>query len=148
MKNEILVLFFLLAIGGPVIGQNTPESMVAVFFEAFKKDRKNAIREIYNTSPWMSRATDAIANLEGEVDKLTPDMMGKLHGYSLICEKQLADCFVLQSYLLRYDRQPIRFTFEFYKPDKEWMLFSLAFDGNLDEEVEEAAKLFYLSLDR
>lgn len=55
---------------------------------------------------------------------------------------------MLQSYLLRYDRQLIRFTFQFYKPDKEWMLYSLSFDVTLDDEVEEAAKMFYLPLDR
>jgi len=49
--------------------------------------------------------------------------------------------------LLRYDRQPIRFTFEFYKPDKEWVLFAISFDATLDDEVEEAAKVYNLSLD-
>jgi hypothetical protein len=128
--------------------QRAPDEMAAVFFEDFRKDKGQAIKNIYDTSPWMARATDAIQNLVSEVDKLTPEYVGKLYGHSLICRKELADCFVLQSYLLRFDRQPIRFTFEFYKPDKEWMLFSLAFDVNIDDEIEEAAKAFYLPLDK
>ncbi len=147
MKNLLFsLLLFITAL--PVFAQTTPDDMVATFFNEYKKDKGIAVKNLYGTSPWMSRATDAISNMVGEVEKLTPDYVGKFYGYSLICHKQLADCFVLQSYLLRYDRQPIRFIFQFYKPDKEWMLYSLSFDVNLDDEVEESAKMFYLPLDK
>lgn len=146
--KKIAFFFLLLLPSIPAFSQRTPDDMVAIFFEDFKKDKGQSIENIYQTSEWMSRARDAIANIKGELEKLTPEYIGKNHGYSLICKKQLADCFVLQSYIVRYDRQPLRFTFEFYKPDKEWQLFSFAFDVNLDDELEEAAKVFYLQLDR
>ena len=54
---------------------------------------------------------------------------------------------ILKSYLVKYDRQPIRFTFQFYKPNKEWRIHSFKYDGNIDDEIEEAAKLYYFKLD-
>lgn len=147
MKN-IIAIAFCAVYALHLSAQSMPDDLVAIFFNEYKKDKSTAVENIYRTSPWMSRANDAISNLKAEVEKLTPDYVGNFYGYSLICKKQLAECFELHSYLLRYDRQPIRFTFEFYKPNKEWQLYSLSFDVNIDDEVEEAAKAFYLPLNK
>ncbi|MBI5916723.1 MAG: hypothetical protein HY842_15200 [Bacteroidetes bacterium] len=146
---KIAFFLFLFTTGmASAFAQTTPDEMVAKFFTDFKIDKGNAVKNIYQTNTWMSKASDAISNMVGEVEKLTPDYVGEYYGYSLICKKQLSDCFVLQSYIVRYDRQPLRFTFEFYKPDEEWQLYSSSFDVNLDDELEEAAKVYYLTLDR
>lgn len=65
-----------------MLAQRTPDDLVAVFFDAYKKDKSKAVKDLYDTSPWMSRATDAITNLVGEVEKLTPDYVGEFYGYS------------------------------------------------------------------
>jgi hypothetical protein len=55
---------------------------------------------------------------------------------------------MLYSYLVKYDRQPLRFIFKFYKPNDKWVLYSYALDDSLDDEIQEAAKLYYLNLDK
>ncbi|WP_209405780.1 hypothetical protein [Pseudozobellia sp. WGM2] len=50
------------------------------------------------------------------------------------------------SYLVKFDRQPIRFTFQFYKPYNQWRTHRFKYDGNVDEEIEESAKVYYLDL--
>ncbi|MBK8562477.1 MAG: hypothetical protein IPN76_03805 [Saprospiraceae bacterium] len=122
MKNIIAIIGFV-ALAISLSAQPTPDDMAATFFADFKRDKSLAVHNIYQTSPWMARASDAISNMKGEVEKLTPEYVGEYYGFSLICSKQIADCFVLQSYLLRFGRQPIRFTFEFYKPDKNGRFF-------------------------
>lgn len=74
--------------------------------------------------------------------------MGKYHGQELITTKKFSESFILYSYLEKYDRQPIRFIFKFYKPDDKWVLYSYALDDGLDDEIQEAAKLYYLNLDK
>ncbi|MFT4848671.1 MAG: hypothetical protein ACI83B_001206, partial [Sediminicola sp.] len=32
------------------------------------------------------------------------------------------------------------------KPNDEWLTYSFQYDGNLDTEIEEAAKLYYLNM--
>ena len=49
--------------------------------------------------------------------------------------------------MVKYDRQPMRFTFKLYKPNDKWILFSFKIDVDLDDELEQAAKLYYLNLD-
>ena len=101
---------------------------------------------LYKNNKWINRATDAITNLKQQLEALNEDYVGKYYGYELITEKKLSDSFILMSYLVKYDRQPIRFTFQFYKPNNEWITFSFKYDGNIDEEIEESAKVYYLNL--
>jgi hypothetical protein len=86
--------------------------------------------------------------MKKEINGYTEDYIGKYYGYNLITKKQSTENFVLYSYMVRYDRQPLKFIFEFYRPDNVWMLFSFKIDSNLDEDVEQVAKLFYYLNDK
>jgi hypothetical protein len=145
MKN-IAAILFLAGYLNPAFSQSTPEAHIRTFFEQYKSNKKQAITTLYGTNEWVSRSADAVINIINEAEKLTPDFVGEYHGYEFITQKQLSNCLVLYSYLLRYDRQPVRFTFIFYKPGDKWRIFSFAMDINLDDELEEAAKLYYLQL--
>lgn len=63
----------------------------------------------------------------------------------LIAKKQLGESHIITSYRVRYDRQPIRFTFHLYKPKDKWMIYSFEYDGSLSGELEESIKLNYLA---
>jgi hypothetical protein len=73
--------------------------------------------------------------------------MGKYYGNEIIITKKFSESFILYSYLVKYDRQPMRFIFKFYKPNDKWVLYSYALDDNLDNEIQEAAKLYNLNLE-
>ncbi|RTQ52560.1 hypothetical protein EJV47_05990 [Hymenobacter gummosus] len=123
--------------------QDTPDSLIDKFFKEYSKSPVQAVENLYSTNPWVSRKKDAVENLKGEIGKLTPDYVGKFYGYEPIVTRKIANSFVLRSYLIKYDRQPLRFTFEFYKANDKWFLFSFKFDTKIDDEIEEAAKLNY-----
>jgi len=91
----------------------------------------------------MDRSQDAIQNLKSQLGNLQP-LVGEYYGFEPITIKSAGKSFVLYSFLVKYDRQPIRFTFEFYKPQDKWRVFSFSFDEELDDEVEEAAKAYRL----
>jgi hypothetical protein len=42
----------------------------------------------------------------------TVDYIGTYDGYESITRKQLSTCFIYMSYMVKYDRQPLPFTFE------------------------------------
>ncbi len=137
----IVLVFFTLT----GIAQTSPEQMVETFFVNYEKDGASiALDNLYSTNKWMSRAKDAIENLKNQLEGLNEDFVGKYYGYELIVEKRLSESYVLLSYLVKYERQPIRFTFQFYKPNDVWLIYSFQFDGDIDEEIEEAAKLNHL----
>lgn len=128
-----------------VVAQNTPKEMATKFFVDYKSEgASKALDKLYSSNKWMERVTDGITNLKSQLEGLNEDYVGKYYGYELIGEKKLAESYVLLSYLVKFDRQPIRYTFQFYKPDETWVLYSFKFDANIDNEIEESAKLYYL----
>lgn len=127
--------------------QINPDRIVESFFKEYEKEGSTkALNTLYESNKWIDPNGSALISLKEQMETLTEDFIGKFRGYELIVEKKLADSYILRSYLVKYDRQPIRFTFQFYRPDKEWMLFSFKYDGNIDDEIEEAAKLYYFRL--
>lgn len=145
MKTYITIVLFSLSFIG--MGQNSPEDIVSKFFTEYKNDgASKALDNLYSNNEWMKRATDAITKLKQQLNSLNEDFVGEYYGYELIVEKKLSDSFILMSYLVKFDRQPIRFTFQFYKPDNEWRTHSFKYDGSIDEEIEQSAKVYYLDL--
>lgn len=46
--------------------------------------------------------------------------------------------------MIKYDRQPVRFQFIFYKPSDKWQLQDFRYDDDLDTELIEAANAYRL----
>ena len=126
--------------------QNSPQKIIDDFFVAYKNDAGKAVKDLYKTNLWTERIKDDIENIANKLNGFTLDFVGKYYGYELITTKKFSESFELYSYLVKYDRQPIRFTFTFYRPNDKWMLYSFQFDDSFSKEMEEAAKLYYLNL--
>ncbi len=141
-------LLFIAAIfvAGPIFAQNTPQSLIDNFFKTYETNPGQAVRDLYQTNVWTSRVKDQIDNLVNTVNGLTEDYIGKYYGFELITIRRLSDSFALYSYLVRYDRQPVRFIFEFYKPNDKWVLYAFKLDDKVNSELEEAAKVYNLNL--
>jgi len=125
-----------------------PEELINTFFQEYTKNPSKAVEEIYATNPWTTRIKDGVESMKNQVSKYSVDFVGKYYGYELIAKKQFSESFILYSYMVKYDRQPMRFIFKLYKPNDKWTLYSFAIDANLDDEIEQAAKLYYLNLDK
>ncbi len=127
--------------------QNSPEIIIKDFFKNYESQGAGiAVDKLYGTNPWTSRIQDAINNVKTQLEQFNEDLVGKYHGYEKITTKKIGESYVLYSYFIKFDRQFLRLTFQFYKPENEWRLASFRFDDSFDEEIEEAAKLYYLDL--
>jgi|TARA_B110000238_G_C15850758_1_gene320939 hypothetical protein len=146
MKKLLFVL--LISVSGNLFAQSSPQEMINDFFATYEKDAGKAIKKLYATNKWTERIKDDIDKIIGTVNGFNESYMGKYYGFEIITTKKFSESFELYSYLVKYDRQPIRFIFKFYKPDEKWVLYSYALDDNLDDEIQEAAKLYYLKLDK
>ncbi len=139
---SILILFSIIT-----YAQSNQEEILNKFFKEYAKNPSKAVDEIYLTNPWNSRIRDGIETMKQEVNKYTLDYVGKYYGYELITKKKLSESFILYSYMVKYDRQPMRFVFMLYKPLDKWALYSFTIDADIDEELDQAAKIYYLDLD-
>jgi hypothetical protein len=140
MKIRFLILF-LLVLTINVFGQETPEKIITDFFDTYSKNKPDkAIDDLYTYSPWLNSEDDAIIKLKTQFRDLK-QLVGEYNGYQLLTKKSIGDCFELYAYIVKFDRQPFRFTFEFYKPKDSWITYSFAYDYDLDDDLEKAAKL-------
>ncbi|EDM44857.1 hypothetical protein SCB49_02014 [unidentified eubacterium SCB49] len=142
-----LLFLLLISTSGTLFAQSNSQELIDKFFTTYEKDAGKAVKELYATNKWTERIQDDIEKIIGAVNNFSENYMGEYYGYELITKKKFSESLELYSYLVKYDRQPIRFIFKFYKPNDKWVLLSYALDDGLDDEIEEAAKLYYLELD-
>ena len=93
----------------------------------------------FSTNKWMERNIDGVENLKNKFKDLLP-LIGEYYGHQMITQKKIGEDFKLVSYILKYDRQPVRFTFVLYKPNNKWQLQNLNWDVDLDDEIVESAQ--------
>ena len=63
------------------------------------------------------------------------------YGHEKIIEKSIGNSLKLQSYLIKYEKEVVRLTTIYYKPEDKWILFVYQFDVNIKHELKESAKL-------
>ncbi len=147
MKKSIIIIAGLLfACYIPSYSQLSPGQILERFFSKYRYNSREAVDFIFSKNPVFSgEAAQQAQHVKDKLAQAVP-VLGKYYGREPITKQQIGSSLVLYSYLIQYERQPIRFTFKFYKPDREWFLLSFAFDDDLSDELEEAAKLPQLLL--
>lgn len=139
MKTLIIktLTFVLFLSGFQSFGQITPKSTAEKFFKEYQTlGVAKSIDNLYVSNKWMEFSADAVSGLKTQLDGLTLDFVGKFYGYELVKEKKIGENYLFLTYVGRYDRQPIRFDFEFYKPNNTWQIHSFSFDDKYGEDLK------------
>ena len=139
---KVVSIFLLILLSGVFFAKGQePVDLVKQFFIKFDVEGSGpALDFLYKDNRWMEQNREAISILKTKMEGLTPDFIGPLHGYELINKKQISVTYAIYTYLAKYERQPIRFIFTFYRPDEQWRVQGFRFDANIDEELEEIVK--------
>ena len=141
MKTFLFSVVFLFALQG-VSAQETPEKIIEKFFRDCQQgDPGIALDNLYKHMPWADRIKDDLDKMRSQFAGLQ-SLVGNYYGNNLIIRKELVGTISLYTYLGRFERQPVRFMFKFYKPQDQWFLYGFAYDDDFDEELKEAAKVF------
>jgi hypothetical protein len=139
--TTVVVLFM-----GSAMAQTTPGKMINQFFDDFGAGNPGtALDNLYTNMPWASEIGDEVANLKTQFVGLQ-GLVGSYNGHVLLAKKEVAATFAIYSYMVKFDRQPVRFIFEFYKPKEEWTLYSFSYDDKIDDELEESIELDEIEL--
>ncbi len=137
-KYFLAVLIFF-SLNHTAFSQAGPEEIVKKFFSDFETSGSSvALDNLYATNEWMELNQEAIENLKEKMGTLTEDVIGTYYGYELIATNKFSSVYEIHSYLVKYDRQPIRFVFQFYKPTDRWRIYSFEYDGNFVEQMKES----------
>lgn len=122
-----------------------PTEIVEEFFGKYENSGSDiALEYIFSTNYWMvQHSKEEINNIKLNLKSFI-DLIGDYYSFELITEKSIGQSFRLFSYLVKYDRIPIRFIFIFYKPNDKWMIYNFKYDLELVEELEDAARAYRL----
>ena len=130
LLTALLTLTTLLA-----VAQDTPEQIIEKFFQDYDKEEPGpALDNLYSKMPYKEKIQVRLDTMRAQFIKLQ-DVVGEYHGHSMIANKDLANCLSVYSYLVKFEMQPVRFTFEFYKPKAVWRLNSFTYDDNVIDEL-------------
>ena len=124
-------------------GQSSTQEITENFFSLYAKDPIKAVEYAFSTNKWFDRNQDGVANLKTKL-KNTVDLCGEYYGYELLSEKTAGQSIKMITYIVKYDRQPIRFSFFMYKPKDTWKVNNFSYDENIDTDLEEATKAYRL----
>lgn len=116
------------------------EGEIDKFFSLYEAGKFNeAVDAIYATNKWMDQKSDDIHNVKVQLQNLN-SLVGDYHGKVKLGEHGLTDRLVYVSYMVLYERQPVRMEFMFYRPVNDWIIYSFSFDDEIDGELVSAGR--------
>ncbi|GLB47811.1 hypothetical protein [Neptunitalea lumnitzerae] len=133
--KKILLILCLLSTAYISTAQTSPEELTKVFFEKYKKSPSEALDYLFGTNPYMTKNKDAVTNLKEQLQQSIP-LFGKYVGYEKLKEKNIGTFFKTYTYAAKYQRQPLRFIFQYYKAENKWVLFNFKFDDQITKELD------------
>jgi hypothetical protein len=113
---------------------------VDTFFKKYKDEGNGAaIDYLFGTNKLFTDQA-SINLLKVKLDSLQRSV-GQYLGKELIAQKSASASLVFYSYLVKFTNQPVRFTFMFYKPQNDWVLYRFKYDDQMDAELEESSRI-------
>ncbi|PHN07853.1 hypothetical protein [Flavilitoribacter nigricans] len=141
--KALISLGLLFLIASPrAMSQKTPDELIRDFFALYEENKPaEAIDLLYSTNSeeWLEQIQDNINQVKSKFQDLQ-QIVGTYYGHEKLNDADLGSCFKTIIYLVKYDRQPIRFIFQYYKPQKDWRLYGFSYDDNILDDHEELLK--------
>jgi hypothetical protein len=121
--------------------QNDPASMLERFFVIYESQPPDAaIDYVFDSNPYLKQNQESLVNIKDQLNGLL-EVVGPYQSSEKIQFITLGKSFQLHRYLVKYDRQPILFSFILYKPKDQWRFQNFMFDSQADEILNEASAL-------
>jgi hypothetical protein len=133
MKKILFIFFTLILISNPLQAQKTSDEVVAEFFRIYQINTSDAIDYAFQNNKWMEERGEEILNLKYQLFE-TQKLMGEYLGFEKLHEQNLGQSLKELTYVVKYERQPLRFKFHFYKARNDWEILNFYYDDNFSEE--------------
>jgi len=130
--------------------QNVPdknpelENLASLFFEKYRNNSPGeAVDFIFSKNQGVTK--DQLLNVKDKLSSFS-NLAGAYNGYELITTQYATKSLILMSYLVKHEIQPYRIIFIFYKPKNEWKIYKFKIDDQLDAELEDSGKVYFLQV--
>ena len=137
MKHLSLALMLILSVAAQA---SDYKQEIDNFFNLYKQGEiDKAVEAIYQTNPYVASIPDQIKAVKTQLGAVE-GLVGKLHSLELVDTYEVGKSLVHVTYMGIYDRQPVRFEFQFFKLKDGWRIYAFSFDADVFEKIEESAR--------
>lgn len=142
IRKYFLLQFFLIISYTSINAQEKPNQYIDAFFKTYQTGATDkAFDNLFATNTFISK--EDVNTIKNKVNQYK-EVVGEYHGFDLLIQKTIGESIQINSYMLKYDRQPLRFILTFYKPDSDWKIYNFRLSDDFVEELENATiKLSY-----
>jgi len=134
MKLKI-TLFILLTIfiRGIHAQSNEPEKIVKNFFDLYKQNRiEQALDYLFSSNPILYNKSESIKNLKNTFTNIEK-VLGGYKDYSISYNQEHFESLKIIITYVRYEKQPLRLLFVFYKPGDKRITYRFEIDTKFPE---------------
>lgn len=132
MKKLLFALLLLAPVMHLAAQETTYQGVIDKFFSIYKDDGpEKAIDFIFSTNPYLEPNSDQVTAIKLKLATAVA-VIGEYYGFDSVDVKELGPSMAVGTYMVRYKRQPLFFTFILYKPDKIWQIQTLRFDDKIE----------------
>lgn len=140
MKKALIFVLICSSLITVVKAQNNYEEVLTKeFFKTFESSPVKAYSDLFKNNKFIKEAD--IETIKIKFQQTLSDV-GKYYGYEELTTKYAGSCLMLKTFIVKFERQPLRFKFLIYKPDNTWSLNNFSYDASIDDELEEASKAY------
>jgi hypothetical protein len=144
MKKSVFFLLLILLCATNSYSQKLSDTkqIISTFFDKYeKKSSADALDFLFSSNKYIK--SEEISPLKKRI-KQYQGLLGEYSGYELLIKQDVGKSIVVYSYIIKYDRQPLRFIFTFYKANNKWKIFNFMISDEFITEIEkEVIKLSY-----
>ena len=131
MKKIFLFSFFLII--SVSRAQNSSDDIMQRFFVEYPTNTDKAIDVLFSENKWMQQKEGEILTLKNQL-KSPQSLLGNYISYEKVREDYLGNSLKQVIYLVKHERQPLRFILVFYKINNDWSTYTFSFDDEFEEE--------------
>lgn len=132
----IMINFIILLSMSELKSQKLPEEIISDFITEFQNSPSKGVDYIFKDNKWMDLNSNEVRKLKIELESIH-DIVGKYYGYEKISEKSIGKSIKVYTYFIKYERQPFRFKFTFYKPNDKWLIQNFNYDDQIEDTLGE-----------
>ncbi len=129
----VLFVLFTIFICGIQAQSNEPEKIVKNFFDLYKQNRiEQALDYLFSSNPVLYNKSESIKNLKNTFTNIEK-VLGSFKDYTISYSQEHFESLKIIIIYVRYEKQPLRLLFVFYKPENRWITYRFEIDTKFPE---------------
>ncbi|MCS7205901.1 MAG: DUF3887 domain-containing protein [Leptospiraceae bacterium] len=135
MKKFLFLFFlFMFSLTSQDVGT---DRIIQNFFSLYaERGSETALDYLFANNPVLYNKVESISSLKKTFLNIEK-VIGSFKSYEIIFHDNVQDTLQIYIVIVKYERQPLRYLFVFYKPEKKWITYRFEIDTKYPDNYIE-----------